>query len=157
MQIRLATTQDIPALQELLQQVLYTHHQGRPDLFKATGSKYTDEQLEALIGHPETTPVWVAQSDDKNVLGHVMCEVRDFTESTSRMPMRTLYVDDLCVHEAARGQHVGKELMAHVENWAQDHGFYNVVLEAWCKNQQAVSFYEHLGFEPYRIGFERIL
>lgn len=157
MDIRFATTDDIPALQELLQQVLFTHHVGRPDLFCASGSKYTDAELEVLLGSRETTPIWIAVNEDGTVLGHIMCQVQDFSGSGSRTPIKTLYVDDLCVRSDARGQHVGQALMEHVENWARVQGFYNVTLEAWCKNEDAVGFYEHLGFKPYRIGFERQL
>lgn len=47
--IRLAKSEDIPRLQELLEQILIVHHQARPDVFKSKGSKFTDAELEAVI------------------------------------------------------------------------------------------------------------
>ncbi len=43
MPIRKAQVRDIPALQELLQQILLVHHQSRPDIFKAKGNKFSNE------------------------------------------------------------------------------------------------------------------
>ena len=40
--IRLAKFEDIPRLQELLEQILIVHHQARPDVFKSKGSKFTE-------------------------------------------------------------------------------------------------------------------
>ena len=42
--IRLAKSEDIPRLQELLEQILIVHHQARPDVFKSKGSKFTDAE-----------------------------------------------------------------------------------------------------------------
>ena len=47
MNIRKAETRDIPRLGDLLLQVCRVHHRGRPDLFRAGGRKYTDEELAA--------------------------------------------------------------------------------------------------------------
>ena len=49
MNIRRAETGDIPRLGDLLLQVCRVHHQGRPDLFRAGGRKYTDEELAVLL------------------------------------------------------------------------------------------------------------
>ena len=50
MSIRKAQVIDIPTLQGLLQQVLLVHHQARPDIFKTKGSKFSNEELEKILG-----------------------------------------------------------------------------------------------------------
>ena len=45
MTIRFAREEDIPRIDQLLLQVCQVHHQGRPDLFRQGGRKYTDEEL----------------------------------------------------------------------------------------------------------------
>ena len=40
MEIRFAKPQDVPGIIKLLQQVGRVHHEGRPDLFRATAQKY---------------------------------------------------------------------------------------------------------------------
>lgn len=49
MPIRRATKEDIPAVEALLAQILEHHHKLRPDIFEAKGSKFTTEELTALM------------------------------------------------------------------------------------------------------------
>jgi hypothetical protein len=55
--IRRATYDDLEAVNSLLRQVLKVHHDGRPDLFRAEGKKYTDSELLAIFSNPDT-PQW---------------------------------------------------------------------------------------------------
>ena len=43
----------------------------------------------------------------------------------------TLYIDDICVDEKARGRHVGKALYEYVRDYAQSIGCNNVTLNVW--------------------------
>jgi len=47
--IRRAEQKDMDGINNLLNQVLMVHHNGRPDLFKANVKKYTDEELGLII------------------------------------------------------------------------------------------------------------
>ena len=64
MPIRKAQVSDIPALQGLLQQILLVHHQARPDIFKDKGSKFSNEELEKILGQ-ESTPIFVFESESE--------------------------------------------------------------------------------------------
>ena len=72
MEIRRATAADIEGIDKLLYQVNMVHHNGRPDLFKAGGRKYTDEQLSALLAD-DTRPVFAAVDEAGHVLGYAFC------------------------------------------------------------------------------------
>ncbi|MHC3838244.1 GNAT family N-acetyltransferase, partial [Streptococcus thermophilus] len=48
--ICLEKIEDIPRLQELFAQILIVHHQARSDVLKVKGSKFTDKELEGVIG-----------------------------------------------------------------------------------------------------------
>lgn len=52
LQIRQAVQSDIPAIQSLLLQVEKIHCDGRPDIFKDGGVKFTNEQLTQLLCDP---------------------------------------------------------------------------------------------------------
>lgn len=54
----------------------------------------------------------------------------------------TLYIDDLCVDENSRGQHVGRKLYEYVLNYAREQGCYDVTLNVWEGNDNARAFYE---------------
>ena len=72
-------------------------------------------------------------------------------------PVKTLYIDDLCVDQAQRGKHVGRTIFEAVKVYAKDHGFYNITLNVWCCNPGAMKFYESLGMTPLKISMETIL
>lgn len=148
MNIRRAKKEDIPQIEDLLYQVHKVHSDGRPDLFKAGGKKYTTEELERLIINDER-PIFVAE-DDGVILGHAFCVFQHHNIST-------LYIDDLCVSEKARGHKVGTQLYEFVLDFAKKNGCYNITLSVWACNESAKRFYEKCGLSIQKYGMEKIL
>lgn len=156
MNIRFAEEQDIPRLGDLLLQVCRVHHEGRPDLFRAGGRKYDDEELRGLLRDPER-PILVALDEKETVQGYAFCVLQRHEGEGSFNNMTTLYLDDLCVDEASRGQHIGKALYEAVLDMARKRGCYNVTLNVWSCNASAMRFYESCGLKPQKVGMEVIL
>ncbi len=154
--IRRAAARDIPDLHRLLRQVLEVHHAGRPDLFRGGVTKYTDEELAALLAD-EARPVFVACAPDGAVLGYAFCVLQQPEGSHILTAVRTLYIDDLCVDEACRGRGVGRQLYEHVRAFARSCGCYNLTLNVWACNESARRFYESCGLKPQKYGMESIL
>ena len=155
MQIRLAQTQDIPALLKLLRQILQVHHVGRPDLFRAVGEKYRAEELEDIL-RDASRPIFVAEEDGA-VVGYAFCVYKEAKNHSSLMDRKVLYVDDLCVDEACRGKGVGTVLYEHVLSVAKQEHCYSVELNVWACNESAIRFYEKCGMQVQKIGMEHIL
>ena len=153
--VRRANVSDIPTIMGLLVQVNMVHHNGRPDLFKGPTTKYTEDELREIITSDET-PVFVCVDDDDRVLGHGFCVIEHYGGQlmTERS---TLYIDDICVDEAARGKRIGEAIYRHITEYAKALGCYNVTLNVWSCNPDAMAFYEKLGLVPYKIGMEQIL
>ncbi|MBQ6513970.1 MAG: GNAT family N-acetyltransferase [Clostridia bacterium] len=153
--VRRAETRDIPAILDLLVQVDMVHHNGRPDLFKGPATKYGAEELERILADEET-PVFVCEDEQGRVRGHGFCMMQ---HSGGRLleEHTTVYIDDICVDEAARGQGVGRVLYNHILAFAREKGAYNVTLNVWTCNPGAMAFYEKLGLTPYKVGMEKIL
>ncbi len=156
MEIRKALPKDIPGLHRLLSQVLEIHHQGRPDLFKTGVRKYTDEELVHLL-QDENRPIFAATDESGQVLGYAFCIFQQYKDDNIFTPVKTLYIDDLCVDEACRGQHLGRQLYDHVLAFARAQGCYNVTLNVWAFNESALRFYESCGLKPQKTGMETIL
>ena len=154
-EVRRAVPDDIPAILDLLVQVNMVHHEGRPDLFKGPATKYSAEELAAILQKPDT-PVFVCAGQDGKVLGHGFCILERYGDRlmTER---KTLYIDDICVDEKARGAGAGRALYDHIVRFARDIGCYNVTLNVWTCNPGAMAFYEKLGLRPYKVGMEEIL
>ncbi len=184
MAVRRAEKKDIPAILKLLVQVNMVHHNGRPDLFNGPATKYTENELRELL-KDDTRPVFVcteeirkeaadsendtvckaAAEDDAadtavgsgRVLGHAFCIFQQHIGDNILTDVKTLYIDDICVDENARHQHVGSQLYEHVLQFAREQGCYNVTLNVWECNPGARAFYEAQGMVPYKTGMEVIL
>ena len=156
MYIRRALPNDIPGLNKLLHQVLMVHHNGRPDLFKEGVTKYTDEHLIEMIQNTQN-PIFVAVDENEQVLGYCFCIHQQHLNNNILTDIKTLYIDDLCVDENIRGQHIGTKLYEYVINWAKVHNYYNITLNVWALNESAMKFYEKCGLIPQKIGMEKIL
>lgn len=157
--IRRASERDIPAIMKLLVQVDMVHHQGRPDLFKGPATKYTPDEVRALLAR-EDRPIFVClstEAEDGKVLGYAFCEVLEHKGDNILTDIKTLYLDDLCVDEAERGKGVGRRLYDYVVNYARSIGCYNVTLNVWASNEAAKRFYEKCGMVPQKYGMETIL
>ena len=156
MNIRRAKNTDMDGINNLLEQVLMVHHNGRPDLFKSGAKKYTDAELELIIAD-DRKPIFVAVDDKEQVLGYAFCLFQQHINNNILTDIKTLYIDDLCVDENLRGQHIGKQLYEYVLNFAREQGCYNVTLNVWVCNESARKFYEKCGLVPQKIGMEKIL
>lgn len=150
--IRMATEADLSAIGKLLLQVLTVHERLRPDLFRRGSRKYSDEELLCIL-KDETRPIFVYEEDNA-VLGYAFCKVVDHAGDPVTTGYKNIFVDDLCVDEAARGRGIGGELMRYVFEWARKGGAYNVTLNVWCGNEDAIRFYRALGMREQRLCME---
>ncbi|MBR2616026.1 MAG: GNAT family N-acetyltransferase [Clostridia bacterium] len=155
MKIRRAEEKDLSGINSLLYQVLEVHHKGRPDLFYGGVKKYTDGEILKILSD-EKTPVFVAVEGEK-VLGYAFCILQQVLDSHILTPIRTLYLDDLCVDESCRGTGVGSALFAFVKAFAKDADCYNLTLNVWSCNESAMRFYEKCGLVPQKVGMETVL
>ena len=156
MHIRRAEQKDMSGINNLLRQVLMVHHNGRPDIFKANAKKYTDEQLSEII-QDDKKPIFVCVDESEAVLGYAFCVWQQYLNNEILTDIKTLYIDDLCVDETSRGQHIGKSLYEYVLAYAKENNFYNVTLNVWSLNEGAMKFYEACGLKPQKVGMEYIL
>lgn len=153
--VRKANRSDIKRIINLLHQVNMVHHVIRPDLFKPNTSKYNEQQLEALLDD-DNSPIFV-YDDDGQVLGHAFCQISEVRGHHLLQDAKTLYIDDICVDEKARGKHVGKALYEFVLDYARSIGCYNITLNVWEGNDPALSFYRSMGMQVQKTGMETIL
>lgn len=154
--IRRAETRDIPGVIKLLEQVLELHAELRPDIFIPGTTKYTPQELEEIF-RSDNSPVFVAAGDSGEVAGYAFCVMKRQPFSTNMRDFTTLYIDDLCVDENVRGQHVGTALFSYVKEYAKSRGCYDVTLNVWEGNDSARKFYEKMGMFVKETQMEFIL
>ena len=123
MKIRKAEEKDIPRLLALLGQVLQIHAEIRPDVFIPGTTKYTVCELAELLKQ-EDKPIYVAVNEDDVCVGYAFCQMLEQPFSTNMVPFKSLFIDDLCVDQQARGQHIGESLFEYVKQQAKEQGCY---------------------------------
>ena len=145
-EITRATQADIKGILRLLRQVLEVHHKGRPDMFKAGATKYTENELTELLNDDER-PVFVAKTGGR-MLGYTFCIIKCIKNDNILRDTKTLYIDDLCVDEQERGAGIGRALYEHARCYAKEIDCYSLTLNVWECNPGARRFYEAMGLIP---------
>lgn len=92
---------------------------------------------EARLGPSNDAPVNLVARDELGVAGGLLGRTR----------WKWLYIAKLWVHERARGQGVGTQLMAAAEEIARARGCTDVSLDTF--ENQARPFYEKLGYQLF--------
>lgn len=156
MKIRKANRKDLPRLLDLLHQVLEIHAKIRPDIFLPGTTKYTEAELESLLDDAQR-PIYVAADEDDRCVGYAFCQLREQPFSRNMVPFTSLFIDDLCVDSALRGQRIGEQLFDHVKSEAKRLGCYEVTLNVWAGNTSAEAFYEKMGMKTKERQMEYIL
>ena len=154
MEIRRANFEDIPRITDLLLQVHRVHSEKRPDIFRRGSKKYTEDGLREIIADDER-PIFTALVDGR-VEGYAFC-VFQRHDDNSLEKFTTLYIDDLCVDENHRHEHIGTALYKYVLGFAKESGCYNVTLNVWECNESALKFYNRMGLSVMKTTMEQIL
>ena len=154
MTIRRAENKDAAQVLHLLEQVNAVHHDIRPDLFNLA-TKYTGEELQKIFAD-SSKPVFV-YDDGERVLGYIFTVLIDHSGDNMLVPVKELYIDDLCVDEAARGQMIATRLYEHVLDFARESGCHNVTLNVWEGNEGAMAFYRKMGMGVQKTKLETII
>ena len=151
--IRRANINDISQIINLLHQVNMVHHIIRPDLFKPHTTKYNEQELSKMLDN-DNKPIFVF--DDGGVLGYAFCQISEVQDDILLQDTKTMYIDDICVDENARGKRVGKALFEFVRDYAQAIGCHNITLNVWTGNDAAQSFYKNMGMQVQKTTMELV-
>jgi len=122
----------------------YRYHQnGRPDVF----ANLSDETLkEDLIKNFDTLSTLVALYKE-NIVGYISYEIKE-------KHCKKLHVEQLVISEKYRAHGLGKKLMDEVRNIGINNNCVRIELDCWMFNTNALSMYEHIGFDRQRIMYE---
>jgi len=153
--IRPAIKEDYPGIHKLLRQIAEQHAAQRPDLFRPH-VKLSEQDYQEQLKTAEETPILVAALDGK-IVGHLFAEVKHIKQRPHIKERRMFYIDDLCVDETCRGYGIGRGLMEEAGRLAYAHQCGALELNVFQCNENAVRFYERLGFAPQRLTMEKRL
>ena len=144
--IRKAETEDYGSLIELFDEIDAIHRDRHPRIFqKPNGPVREIEHYIGLISD-ESTAVFVAEMEG-NVVGFVHAIVRDAPDIPILVPRRFAIVDGILVRSNYKKSGIGGMLMNGIEEWAKVKGASSIELNVFEFNQEAIAFYESLGYK----------
>jgi GNAT superfamily N-acetyltransferase len=136
MTVRLATREDVPVIDRLLNELAVAL--GKPDSIEGTAQDLTKY---GFGDHPRFEAILAFE--DHEAVGLAIF----FSEYSTWRGTPGVYVQDLYVSERLRGGGLGRDLLGAVRERARSWGGRYVKLTVYDGNQAAVSFYRHLGFD----------
>ncbi len=153
--IRRVEEKDFSKVEELLKEVKTLHRNLRPDIFSPKETKYSKEEIKEIM-NSENRGIFVAVNENDEVVGYTIYEIHIPT-SDQLVHNKTLYIDDLCIDSKCRGNGIGTKLYENALKYAKEINCYNLTLNVWYDNKNALNFYKKIGLTPQKIEMEKIL
>jgi ribosomal protein S18 acetylase RimI-like enzyme len=148
-QIRDAFLRDVNALSALLVEVHDLHVAALPDIFAPIETDaQTDAFLRNQLAHPDGHAL-VAE-DDGNLVGYCWIRIHAAPSLHHFVPRYYAEIDTLVVAATHRQRGIGRALVERAHAWAAAQGVDEVRIVVYEFNQEALHFYEGLGYETGR-------
>ena len=148
MVIRHVAMNDLPRVNELRRQVNDLHVQGKPGWFKPGFGEELQQYLYTLF-NSEDHEILVAELDGE-IVGFTCTKYVDRPESPYSLRRRYVEIEELGVDENCRRSGTGRALVEAVRTIAKEKGVRRIDLNMWEFNENALKFYESMGFSTYR-------
>lgn len=148
MNVRLAKEEELNRINELRKQVNDLHAEGKPEIFKAGFEDDLRDFLFQIREDPEKEIV-VAE-ENGTVVGFAVLNHIFKPENPYMYEREYVDIDEFCVDKDYRRQGVASALIDFIKAFAKEKGFKRIELNMWEFNQDALAFYEEVGFETYR-------
>lgn len=101
----------------------------------------------------EDKALLVAELYDK-LVGLVLINLKTTPDDPIFRPRRYANIDEVAVAKEYRGQGIGRHLMTKTHEWIVAQGVKEIELFVWERNQNAIRFYEKLGYRMVRKGMK---
>ena len=125
------------------------HIEAVPQVFrKPVGPARTEEFFSSLL-KDENAALLVAELQ-KHVVGFVTVFIRGSSNIPFMVPRKYAYVGDLVVSKKHRRQGIGEALMNQVQHWAAQRKIFQLELNVWDFNADAINLFRKLGYSMSR-------
>ena len=148
MPVRFAEKKDLERVNVLRRQVSDLHVAGKPEVFRPGFPRELQEYIYTVFKDPRQAIV--VNERDGVICGFAVLHHITKPESPYSYEKDYLDINEFGVDEAYRRQGVATEMMAFIREYAREKGFAKIELNMWEFNQNALAFYEAMGFTTYR-------
>ncbi len=148
MEIRFAKKNELEEVNRIRKQVSDLHSKGRPDIFYP---EFEGEIVNCIydIFEDETKKIIVALENGE-ICGMAVIQEIHKAAGVYQKARDYIEVDQFGVNDTFRRQGVATKLVDFIKEYASKKGFPKLELNMWEFNQDALAFYEAVGFTTYR-------
>ena len=147
--VRPARREELERVNELRRQVNALHVAGRPAHFRPGFGAALRNHLFAQFDDPDRFGVLVALVGGE-VAGFATVQYVHRPEGPYTLPLDFYHVEEFGVDAAHRRRGVATALVDYMKRDARERGFQRLDLDVWGFNDDALAFYEAVGFSTYR-------
>ena len=155
MTVRFANENELGRVNELRAQVNALHVAGKPEVFKPGFPQELQDYVNVIWNDPNKDIV-VAELDGV-VCGYAVINYVNRPENPYMFERRYLDIDEFGVDEAFRRRGAATAMIDFIRALAAEKGYSRVELNMWEFNEDALKFYEAVGFTTYRRYMEMYL
>lgn len=148
--IRRATQNDVPTI-VAFSAALFREDAGQRD--PSMNLDWAAQEGNAYFSHmlTESASIIFLAEVASRAVGYLAGYVRG---SDSLHPQPSAELESMFVQDGLRAQGVGKALAQEFFEWCKSHGAQRISVTAYYKNENAVRFYQRLGFNPKQLTLE---
>ncbi len=143
--VRRAVPDDRIGIMPLQKEIADIHYNGRPDLFRTEARYYSEADFMYKLNHPDHR-IFIAETDGE-IAGYVFAVIKRAKNHPTYVDFDQFYIDDICVLEKFRRNGVATLLFERCRTQARADGCYNIELNVFCFNEDAIAFYEKMGMK----------
>jgi ribosomal protein S18 acetylase RimI-like enzyme len=144
--IRKAIPQDYKRLLELFEAVDTLHRNNLPHIFQKPPGPVRDKNYFLSLLSDEEAALFIAEKEDE-ITGFILALSQDTPPIPVFIPTRFVMITDIAVKEEFRRKGIGRLLINETHKWAKDKAAASVELNVFAFNQEAIDFYEDIGYE----------
>ena len=152
MLVRPAVRGELERVNELREAVNQLHVEGRPDIFRPGFDNSLRQHLYTQFDDADHA-VLVAEEQGK-ICGFATVRLIERPANPFRLAIRYAEVEELGVDQQYQRRGIGRALIEGAKAYAREHGVRRLELNMWSFNENALAFYESVGFSTYRLYLE---
>ncbi|HEY33634.1 MAG TPA: GNAT family N-acetyltransferase [Dehalococcoidia bacterium] len=147
--IRNAEEKDYEGITQIFDEIDLLHIKALPHIFTKADEPPRNKEHISNILRGGNSAIFLAESDNQ-IVGLIEIEIRQTPSFPLMVKRRYVYVSSIAVTAAFRGYGIGKALMTKVEQWARDKNVSQIEFNVWDFNQDALMFFQRLGYTSSR-------
>jgi ribosomal protein S18 acetylase RimI-like enzyme len=146
--IRKATSQDYDGFCELVDTIDALHREQLPDMFQKPAGPSREKEYYLDLIADENVGLFLAEAGGK-LAGYAHILIKEAPAIPIFVPRRYAVIDAIVVDPRYRNQGAGARLMDEMHAWAVAQGAASIELNVYEFNQNAIRFYQNLGFQTF--------